>query len=133
MELAKLLLDKKLEKKADINLEDSSGRTALHLAAENGNLEVAELLLENKADINLQDSFDKTALDVANRKGNVKIMHLLENRANADSAETIVTHTNKTSIPIYCSESPALRFVETVRQKQKGSSGATRTTKGRVI
>ena len=55
-------------------------------------------------------------------------MHLLENRANADSAETIVTHTNKTS-PIYCSESPGPRSVITVRQKQEGFSGGTQKIK----
>jgi ankyrin repeat protein len=126
LELAELLL----ENGADINPQDSFCRTPLHLAAENGKLEAVELLLENGADINLQNSFGKTALDVATRNGNDTIMHLLENRANADSAETIVREdANKTSIPIYCSESPGPRFVITVRQKQEGFSGGTQKIK----
>ena len=67
IEVLKLLI----ENKADINAKDSSGQTALIIAAKFGNLPVAVLLVENGADIDAKDNSSKTALMYA-KEGNRK-------------------------------------------------------------
>jgi hypothetical protein len=46
----------------DVNTKDKNNMTALHVAVEFENLEIAKLLLQNKADINAQDKDGKTPL-----------------------------------------------------------------------
>ncbi|TSJ81290.1 MAG: ankyrin repeat domain-containing protein [Candidatus Cardinium sp.] len=49
-------------KKEDIHKKDSTGRTALHQAAQDGNIECMEFLLKNGANINAQDHDENTPL-----------------------------------------------------------------------
>lgn len=49
-------------KNYDVNSKDSSGRTPLHLAVVNGNLNIIRTLVEAGANINLQDGDGKTPL-----------------------------------------------------------------------
>ena len=51
-----------IEKKADVNLSDKWGGTALKHAAQNNSTNVAELLLKQKADVNAQDKAGLTPL-----------------------------------------------------------------------
>jgi len=57
------VIEKMLDEGADVNA--TSQRTALHVAAENGNLEIVELLIDRGADINVQDIHGRTPLVVA--------------------------------------------------------------------
>jgi hypothetical protein len=57
------VIEKLIDEGADINA--TSQRTALHVAAENGNLEIVELLIERGADVNVQDIHGRTPLVVA--------------------------------------------------------------------
>ncbi|XP_055589321.1 L-asparaginase isoform X2 [Uranotaenia lowii] len=50
---------------ADLTQEDSSGRTALHVAAMYGNLEITQYLIKNYAEINAVDYLGLTSLDYA--------------------------------------------------------------------
>jgi ankyrin repeat protein len=59
------------------DLRDSSGRTALMIAAEKGFKEIVEGLLQIKADTSLKDNTGKTALDLAKRNGHAEIIKLL--------------------------------------------------------
>jgi len=51
--------------KADLDLKDDRGDTALQVAAAYGNLQEATLLVANKADLDLKDKDGDTALDLA--------------------------------------------------------------------
>lgn len=62
---------------ADLSLQDCSGRTALHLAALHGNLDVAEYLLKHQVDIDLQDMLGLTALNYAEKGRQSAIIDLL--------------------------------------------------------
>ncbi len=62
--LAKMLI----ENGADINLNDSTRKSALHCAVITGNIDIIMLLINNRADVNAQDSRGFTALNYV--KGN---------------------------------------------------------------
>ncbi|XP_022807979.1 uncharacterized protein LOC111344986 [Stylophora pistillata] len=50
---------------SDINATDTQGRTALHIAAENGLFDAVSVLLQKKANPNIRDKFGKTPLEAA--------------------------------------------------------------------
>ena len=54
-------------------------RTALHHAAEHGNLQICQILLNYGADVNKKDAREYTPLWLAARKRNIDICHLLIN------------------------------------------------------
>ncbi len=62
----------------DLNITDYDGRTALHLAASEGQKRVAAYLLERGADWRLKDRWGATALDDARRDGHHAVADLLE-------------------------------------------------------
>lgn len=70
-----------LDKGADINEID--GVTALYIACEAGNVELAKLLIKHGADVNLPVSWQRTPLYAANKAGYADIVKLLlDNGAN---------------------------------------------------
>ncbi|KAG7392475.1 hypothetical protein PHYPSEUDO_000163 [Phytophthora pseudosyringae] len=79
-----------LKGKPDLSVQDSSGQTALHLAAEYEELESVKLLLRAKAKADAVDNKKMTALHVAVGKGNLEIVQLLieTGRANVNVMDT---------------------------------------------
>jgi hypothetical protein len=73
LEIVKLLLDNG----AAVNGVDSTGMTALMLAAERGHLQIVILLLDNGAAVNDVDSTGMTALMLAAERGHLQIVILL--------------------------------------------------------
>ena len=85
----KLIVEELLKRK-DINIDivDRWKNTALHLAAETGNTEIAKLLLDNKANIDAVNEKKRTALHKAVINNNIEIVKLLVNRvANIDAVD----------------------------------------------
>ncbi len=69
----------------DVNLQTSDGRTALHMASQNGFVEmVRELLKQNKGDMNIMDDDGETALIVASKKGHVEVVRALLDHDDVD-------------------------------------------------
>jgi ankyrin repeat protein len=66
--------------------DHESGRTPLHWAARNGQIDVAELLLSNKADVNAKDKEDITPLHLAGYKAMVELLLANKAQVNARSA-----------------------------------------------
>lgn len=91
------------ECKVDINTCDHDGRTALHLAAAEGRLDIVKYLLSKNANINGFDRFHNTPLDdaVAGRKADV-IKHLKSEGAHlgriSDSALAFCREAGKGNI-----------------------------------
>jgi ankyrin repeat protein len=74
-EIVKLLL----EKRANPNIQNDFGKTALMEALEwMGNTDIVNLLLENGADPNIRDRHGETAYDLAIKDGNIEIIKLLK-------------------------------------------------------
>ena len=72
-----------LEHGADINAQNKDGRTPLHVAAENGRVEVVRVLHEHGANIGAEDDAGRTPLHLAASYGSVQTVHvLLEYGAN---------------------------------------------------
>ncbi|KAL4152085.1 hypothetical protein PRNP1_009020 [Phytophthora ramorum] len=66
-----------LKGKPDLSVQDASGQTVLHLAAEYEEVESLKLLLKAKGKVDAVDSKKMTALHVAVAKGNLEIVQLL--------------------------------------------------------
>lgn len=65
----------------DINLANKEGRTPLHYAALQGNVEIAKILLENGADVNVadKDTDPETALAFRGNEGKAPLHYAVEN------------------------------------------------------
>lgn len=66
-----------LEFGADIKLADEFGKSALHLAAENGHQSAVDLLLKHDAEVNARDAQGETALHLAARSGRFEVIESL--------------------------------------------------------
>lgn len=67
-----------LDEGAAINEVD--GVSALYVACENGNVEIAKLLIDHGADVNLPVSWQRTPLYAANKRGYAEVVKLLLDR-----------------------------------------------------
>jgi len=66
-----------IEKNANVNVQDNSGKTPLIIAAQSGHTEVVQLLIDRDANVNVQDNYGNTPLSMAAEKGNKEIVKLL--------------------------------------------------------
>ena len=81
-----------LDYDADVTKQDDSGRTALHFAAETGQLEVVDILLNKGAKVNIADKHHRTPLVLSALKNHYDVMlHLIT--SGADVAQ-LTKHTS---------------------------------------
>ncbi|KJV74591.1 ankyrin repeat-containing protein [Orientia tsutsugamushi] len=66
-----------IEHGVDINTQNLRGSTALHIAAYNGNIQMAMFLLANHAEVDTQNAYSSTALYYAAEQSNVEMVRLL--------------------------------------------------------
>ncbi len=66
-----------IKKGADVNYIDSTGLSALHIAARDGKIETVKFLISYGAKVDILDSGGRTALMYAAFKGNLRICHSL--------------------------------------------------------
>lgn len=97
-----------LIKKNDSNSRDKEGRTALHLASANGNVEIVDVLLQWKAKVDLLDKYDRSPLMKAVQCKNAECAKLLlEMNADPniiDKNEGSCLHYAVENNDIYCLE-----------------------------
>lgn len=85
---------------AEINIQDSDGRTALYKAAEQGYAKTVDLLLAEKADTNLYDNIGRTPLMVASRNGyQIIVESLIAHGANVNAIEQLDPNSHR-DIPV---------------------------------
>lgn len=61
----------------DVTKSTDTGKTALHVAASNGSLEMTKLLLKTKLDRNTKDTTGKSALHDTARRGHINVLNEL--------------------------------------------------------
>lgn len=66
-----------LQNGADCNIVDSEGFTPLHIAAFEGNIIIADLLLKHGAKLNLSKN-GKTPIQIAEERGNIDFVNFLK-------------------------------------------------------
>ncbi|HZK20432.1 MAG TPA: ankyrin repeat domain-containing protein [Treponemataceae bacterium] len=71
------------QSKIDIDEIDSTGNTALHMAAEASNSELASFLLYKGADVSIKNNLGETALHAAIHKDSIDVVSLLAPISNA--------------------------------------------------
>ncbi|GMY32909.1 integrin-linked protein kinase 1-like isoform X1 [Fagus crenata] len=91
------------EEGIDVNSIDLDGRTALHIAACEGHVEVVKLLLSRKANIDARDRWGSTAAADAKYYGNTEVYNILKARgAKAPKTrKTPMTVANPREVPEY--------------------------------
>jgi ankyrin repeat protein len=62
---------------APVNARQQHGWTPLHAAAQNGNLEIIEILLQNGADPSIKNEEGVTALDLARKQNRTDVVNRL--------------------------------------------------------
>ena len=72
---------------ACVNARRSDGKTALMIASQQGNFEVAITLISAGANIDAKDKYGKTASNYAAESKNIKLMELLLSRGVDSSNE----------------------------------------------
>ena len=70
--IIKLLLE--YSNMLELNAQDNEKNTALHLACEDGNVEVVKLLLEAGANKEIKNKLDKTPIEMA-KPDNYTVVH----------------------------------------------------------
>jgi ankyrin repeat protein len=73
-----------LSRGADVNIRDTSGHTALHVAAEQGLVAELTVLLHDSANVNLHDNNQETPLHYAVRFGQLKVLTILLQQPQLD-------------------------------------------------
>jgi ankyrin repeat protein len=74
----KVIIEKLITKKADLDQTDTQGKTALIYAAFNNNVEIVQMLIKAGADKKLADKENRTALDYAKFNKNTQLIILLD-------------------------------------------------------
>jgi hypothetical protein len=74
----KVIIEKLIVKKADLDQIDTQGKSALIYAAFNNNVELVQLLLKAGANKKLADKENRTALDYAKFNKNTQLIILLD-------------------------------------------------------
>ena len=63
----------------DVNCSDASGKTALHIASENGHLQTVKCLTHHGAKANVIDANLQTSVHLCSKKGHLHVVELLVN------------------------------------------------------
>lgn len=102
--VARLLIAYGADVHARTKRNSVEGYTPLHLAAEGGLLDVAQVLLDHGADPKARNAQGDTPLTLAERRGNMEMAHFLRQhgaRNTADSLQQLLTPLTHRSTPYY--------------------------------
>uniref|UniRef100_A0A667XNT7 Protein phosphatase 1 regulatory subunit 16A n=1 Tax=Myripristis murdjan TaxID=586833 RepID=A0A667XNT7_9TELE len=82
-----------VQSEADLNAQDDNGATLLHIAAANGYMSVAELLLEHRAQVEVKDSDGWTPLHCASCWGQIQMVELLVAHGASLNSKSVMEET----------------------------------------
>jgi|GEM_PF-1981505 len=93
---------------AQIDIQNSSGDTALIVAVENENIEIVKILLAAKAKMNIQDNHSMTALMHAVKNNNIEIIKLLIGAG----VDVSFTNDNNSTVLLYMFDNNLLNDID---------------------
>ncbi|XP_033510741.1 integrin-linked protein kinase 1-like isoform X3 [Nicotiana tomentosiformis] len=102
------------EDDVDVNSIDLDGRTALHIAACEGHVEVVKLLLSRKANIDARDRWGSTAAADAKYYGNVEVYNILKARGAKVPGSYQVAKWNGTKVSVKILDKDSYSDPETI-------------------
>jgi hypothetical protein len=105
-----------LQRGADVNVLDKSGRSPLHRATEGGRIDIVQIVTQHNADVNLQNSDGDSALVLASFKGEMEISRLLLQRGadvNFQNQRGFLRYTGRHKMDIWMSLGTCLKVVLT--------------------
>lgn len=109
-----------LIKKVGVNAADYDKRSALHLAAAEGQIEVVEMLLEAKANPRVKDRWGFTPLKDALRGGHQHVVEVLLHAADDSSSKALIR--TRSIVDMYF----AAELDAVMRKRKKHGSGSYR-------
>jgi ankyrin repeat protein len=77
IDIVKMLLARGADPNSPTNKEEGNGKTALHMTAEGGELELCKVLIEAGAKLDAIDLSQQTPIELAARKGHYSVVKLL--------------------------------------------------------
>ena len=111
------LLNLLLEHGAKVDLADKTGRSALHIAAANGNIEFCDTLLAHGASLDAKDAKGRTALFKCVKKYNFVLgLKLLSSGADPFSIKPLLTKSFQNDWPEFSKTACAFIAAKTARQ-----------------
>ncbi|KAJ9138684.1 Glycerophosphodiester phosphodiesterase GDE1 [Pleurostoma richardsiae] len=120
-ECARVLIEGTNEQKADLELaEKTFAWTPLHIAAVDGHLPVAKLLVEAGADVDKADSSGWTAMEHAALRGHLDLATFLSSHSRAEEAVSTEEEDGDSSPPTSTSPPPEVASLED--RRSNGSS-----------
>ncbi|XP_070021315.1 integrin-linked protein kinase 1-like isoform X2 [Nicotiana sylvestris] len=102
------------EDDVDVNSIDLDGRTALHIAACEGHVEVVKLLLSRKANLDARDRWGSTAAADAKYYGNVEVYNILKARGAKIPGSYQVAKWNGTKVSVKILDKDSYSDPETI-------------------
>lgn len=77
VEIVRMLLSRGADPNSPTNREEGNGKTALHMTAEGGEMELCKALVEAGAKLDLHDLTGQTPIELAARKGHYSVVKFL--------------------------------------------------------
>ena len=77
IDIVRMLLSRGADPNSPTNQEEGNGKTALHMCAEGGELELCKVLVEAGAKLDVHDLSSQTSIELAARKGHYEVVKFL--------------------------------------------------------
>ena len=91
-EMSAMLLKELIESGGNANQAlTTDGRTPLHMASQNGNVDIVKVLIKAGGNVNQTDNYERTPLFIACTEGHIDIVRLFLQQPNIDSLSITTT------------------------------------------
>lgn len=94
-----------------MNKKDENGKTQLHKASEQGDVNTVKYFVDKGADMNIKDSNGYTALHLSVRKGHTDVIKALIDKENVELMFKIIKATHRFAWPLIMVKEKLLSYL----------------------